>query len=187
MTDFPVFKPSEGRTLCTGCSSQGARTGFQQDCRFTAIDPVEFDRLGNILQGVRSKILEAEFWPATDGAADQIRHADAADRGRRLNSVCLVEAVAIGPGILLEDFAQMHTGPEFEPKISLVLVGALQGLLEFQRCTDGTRHAVKNRQRAISGEVQDAAVLFPDLGGEQIEGAFDGAQRPHLVQRHRQC
>lgn len=136
-------------------------------------------RVGNVLHRLLAEVGEYRLDLALDGAADGLRHRNAARLGQRLQPCGDVHAVAADGAVgLADDDAQVHADAKAQAPLRRYSIG-----LRVDRCLDGqccihrTGGGLKQRQHRVAGHVDDAAVVGFELGAKY--------RACHVQRRHR--
>ena len=128
-------------------------------------------RLGDILQRLRTHIVEDNIDLAADLPLRVIGNADAARLGDPFKARRDIDAVAEDIVVVDDDVADVNADAKFDPRV-LRHVGVLlgHGALDFDRATRRIDGAREFDQHAVAGGLDDAAAMRGDGGID--EGSF---------------
>ena len=150
-----------------------------------ASDPVDPNRLRQVLDDLLAAWLEAERELSLHLLEGGSRHADAAGLGQALHPRCHVHAVSEDPLPVDEDVAEIDADPEQEPALGLEAgVGPFELVLDLDGTAHGVDHARELGEEVVAGVVHDASPAFGDAVANQLAVGAQDPSRPLLVARH---
>ena len=128
----------------------------------TKLNPPRSHGLGDVLEGLRPKVIPANLDLAPNLPVGVIGYANTAWLGNTLQPSGNVDAVAKDIVVVDDDIADMDTDPEFDSDI-LRDYGVLRGhgTLDFDRAARRINGAGELHQHAVAGGLDDA----PPMGG----------------------
>ena len=126
----------------------------------TKLNPPRPHRLGNVLEGLRPKVVAGNLDLAPDLPIGVIRHADAARLGDAFKPSGDVDAVTEDVVVIKNDVTDVDTDAKFDPLIfrySGILLG--HTALHFNRTSNRINCAGKLDQHTVTGCLDDAAAM----------------------------
>ena len=175
----------------SGSGSAGAWPAGEPGCACAALWPVKLNPprphwLGNVLEGLRPKVVAGNLDLAPDLPIGVIRNADAARLCNAFKPCGDVDAVTENVVVIKNDVTDMDTDAEFDPLI-LRYGGVLLGnaALHFNRTSNRIDCAGKFNQHAVAGCLDDAASMGSYCGvNKGLSDRLEPGQRAFLVGTH---
>ena len=175
----------------SGSGSAGAWPAGEPGCAFAALWPAKLNPprahwFGNVLEGLRPKVVAGDLDLAPDLPIGVIRHANAARLGNAFQPRGDIDAVTEDVVVIKNDVTDMDTDAKFDPLIlrhSGVLLG--DAALHFNRTAHRIYGAGKLDQHAVAGRLDDAASMGGYSGvNKGLSDSLQPGQRAFLVGTH---
>ena len=149
-------------------------------------DAVDPDRPLDVLQHLLAHVLEGELEPVADVIANRARDGDAAGNGDAFQARCYVDAVAENVVGLENHVADIDADAKQDAALFRHSGVALShSALHLGGTGDGVHDARKLREHAVTGQLDDAALMFRDLRVDQLVAMdFQRSERTGLVGAH---
>ena len=143
-------------------------------------------RAGDVLDLLHALVLESEVELVAHLVAHHPAHADPAGLGQGFEAGGNIDAVAEDVLILDDDVADIDLNAEFDASIGRHSVVALgHPPLHFDRAPHRINHARELDQHPVAGSLDDATMMFSDLGIDQFAAMpFEPFVRPFLIRAH---
>ena len=126
------------------------------------------DRPGNVLDGMLAQVLEPETQFVANLVVHIARNENAPRFGESLQACRDVDAVAIDIVAVADDVADIDADAELNAALRRHLGIALgHASLHVDRAAHRIDYAREFQQQAVAGRLDDAAVMFGDLGVDQ--------------------
>ena len=131
---------------------------------------------GNVLEGLRPKVVPTDLDLAPDLPIGVVGYANATRLGNALQPGGNVDPVAKDIVFIDDNVADVDADPKFDPDI-LRYVSVLRGngALDFDRAAGGIDGAREFHQHAVTGGLDDAATIGSDC---RVNNGFSGRLEP---------
>ena len=143
-------------------------------------------RLGNVLESLRSHVVEGDIDLATDLSIGVIGQADPAGLGNALKASGDIDAVAEDIIVVDDDVSDVYPNAELDPEVlrhTVVLFS--HAVLDSDRTARSIHRASEFNQHAVAGGFDDPAAMGGDGGvDEGRSNRFEPGQRAFLVDAH---
>src|SRR5262249_20268494 len=148
--------------------------------------PVDPDRPGDVLELLLAGVLEGDVEPALRILVNTSRDADPAGLRQSFQSRGDIDAVAVDVVAVDDDVADIDADPELDPRLRrLVGIALVHAALNLDGATHGIDDAGEFGQQAVAGGLDDAALVFVDLGIEhRAPVGLQPGERSFLVEAH---
>jgi hypothetical protein len=145
-------------------------------CIVTVANRIDPDRLGDILQGLKSQIIENNIDLAADLPVRIVGDTYATGLCYAFKACCYVDAIAEDVIVVDDDIADVNANAKLDPDI-LGHIGVLFGhaTLEFDRTARSIDRTGELDQHAVTGRLDYATAMRRDL---EIDDGFPESLQP---------
>jgi hypothetical protein len=165
---------------------QSSSAGRCRRRRIGELQAVHLDGSGDVLDVLRSQLLERVAELVDDLVAHDPADEDTARVGQRLQARGDVDAVAEDVVAVDDDVADVDADAKRDPIVDRnIRIAFRHAALDVDRAHDGIDHAWEFEQQAVAGRLDDPAAVFGDPGVDQRpQMQLERRQRPALVATH---
>jgi hypothetical protein len=149
------------------------------------LEPVDTHRARDVLQLALAQVLEGKVETVAHLVVDRLRDEDAPRLGEPFEPCRDVDAVAVNPGLVVDDVPEVDADAEQHPTmLGHFLVAHRHNVLDLDCALSRADHAGELGEDAIAGRVDDAAAMAAHQRQDHGLMALEVADRAGLVLAH---